>query len=726
MFARILYATLVCLTLFVTTDRVKALDPMHDAVPDKTLDEWISDLGSNDRQTRYNAVVAINHFERVDPKALPALIKAIEDEDSGVRNESLKAISSMGKEAKSALPKLVEIMSRIKTHSAGPYAMAIGKIGGPETKVATRHLLTLQARKGIRELEFNASYLRDFTNRTVKQLIELLKDESAEVRERSAQVLGVLNGLPNRKSIVYLHDCDVTAQDLANALRPLLKDKGIGVRVHVGEAIARLTPKEADDAIPAIIEGIETNLIRAYHDSGNNTFRHGEAEVLLQGVIAEAMPLLIKGLDHEDDTVHYKFVTLIHHWRELAMPHLMLAIKNDNARIRAGAASVMSGYYYFLEANLRTEAIKTLVPALKDRDVEVRLRAAEGLLSLEAPQVKDTIPVFTACLSDDVPQRRERAASSLGRIGPTAAPAIPVLLKLLKDTTFQVRVEAAIAITKIEPHHASELLPVLKESILPNDSRISALQTKAIQAVQTMGESAALLGPTLISKLSEPTTRKNILLQLAAVKALAKVDEANAQIGVKKLIELLQNRRHIWRNHRILAIRTLVELGSIAKPALPSLLGLMNDESPQVATLAAVSSIKIDPMRSNKARAFLRRSLTVTKPFGDLDQEQQTLIRISVEALQGDDNRKIAVAYLPELIMLLEVHDYDANPPDRSQSLAISLLGSLGPAATSAIPVLKSILIKDVTLSVRVHAERAIQRITAEPTKTAEPTRKTE
>ena len=341
MFARILYATLVCLTLFVSTDRVKALDPMHDAVPDKPIDEWISDLGSKERQTRYNAVVAINHFERVDPKALPALIKAIEDEDSGVRNESLKAISSMGKEAKSALPKLVEIMSRIKTHSAGPYAMAIGKIGGPETKVATRHLLTLQARKGIRELEFNASYLRDFTNRTVKQLIELLKDESAEVRERSAQVLGVLNGLPNRKSIVYLHDCDVTAQDLANTLRPLLKDKGIGVRVHVGEAIARLTPKEANDAIPAIIEGIETNLIHAY-----------KADVLLQGVIAEAMPLLIKGLDHEDDTVHYKFVTLIHHWPfSVTMPHLVLAIKNDNARIRAGAASVMSRYPFILEAN---------------------------------------------------------------------------------------------------------------------------------------------------------------------------------------------------------------------------------------------------------------------------------------------------------------------------------------------------------------------------------------
>ena len=157
-----------------------------------------------------------------------------------------------------------------------------------------------------------------------------------------------------------------------------------------------------------------------------------------------------------------------------------------------------------------------------------------------------------------------------------------------------------------------------------DDLRFSALQTKAIQAVQTLGESAALLGPTLISKLSEPTTRKNILLQLAAVKALAKVDEANAHIGVEKLIEVLSdNGGSEWYKHTE-AIHALVELGSIAKPALPSLLDLMNDESPQVATLAAVSSIKLDPMRSNKARAFLRTSMTLTKPVKDLDQQQQT------------------------------------------------------------------------------------------------------
>jgi HEAT repeat protein len=415
------------------------------------------------------------------------------------------------------------------------------------------------------------------------------------------------------------------------------------------------------------------------------------------------------------------------------MPHLVLAIKNDNARVRTGAAHAMSSYPYIRSRTLQVNAIKSLVPALKDRDIEVRLRSAEGLLSLSAPQVKDTIPVLTACLSDDVPQRRERAASSLGQIGPTAAPAIPALPKLLKDTTFQVRVKSAIAITKIDPRHASKLLPVFKESILPNDSRISALQKKAIQAVQTLGESAALLGPTLISKLSEPKTRNNILLQLAAVKALAKVDEANAQIGVEKLIELLQDRGPISRYHGILAMRTLGELAWTAKPALPSLLDLINDESPAVAALAAVLSIKIDPMRANKARAFLRTSLTVTKPFKDLDHQQRTLIRESVEALEGEDNKGIAAVFLPELIVLLEDPQGNltygleiaiAHATVDLQSSIVNLLGSLEPSATPAIPGFKRLVEgsgrsgkgKNFDRRIAVSSERAIQRITAEPT----------
>jgi HEAT repeat protein len=385
---------------------------------------------------------------------------------------------------------------------------------------------------------------------------------------------------------------------------------------------------------------------------------------------------------------------------------LVLAIKNDNARIRAGAAYAMRSYRY--HNNLRANAIKSLVPSLKDRDVEVRLRSAESLLSLEAAQVKETIPVFIASLSDELPRRRERAASSLARIGRAAAPAIPALLKTLKDSILQVRLDAAVAITNIEPCQASAVLPVLKEAILLNNSRFSTLQHEALEATQTLGASAAPLGPALISKLSEPPNRENFSLQIDAAKTLAKVDEANAQIGVEKLIELLPDRERIAWYRRIQAIEALIELGSIAKPALPSLLGLMNDEHPRVATLAAASSIKLGPMRSNEAWAFLRTSMTLTKPVKDLDRQQRKLIEESVEALEGEGNKEIAAAFLPELIVLLEI------PECHVQSSIVYLLGSLGTSATSAIPVLKRLVSEGGYIS--DDAEDAIKLITAERT----------
>ncbi|MDE0874710.1 MAG: HEAT repeat domain-containing protein, partial [Acidimicrobiales bacterium] len=565
---------------------------------------------------------------------------------------------------------------------------------GPETKIATRHLLFLHALRSRKPL-LDVRYLREFTNRTVKQLIELLKDESAEVRERSARILGSLNPPVKCGAKTHLDRCDMTAQDLVNALRPLLKDKEIIVRVRAGGAIATLTPNEAHDVIPAIIEGIEEKVFGAY-----------EAVDLLRRVTAEAIPLLIKGLDHENDSVQFELTNTLNYWPDLAMPHLVLAIKNDNARVRAGAAHAMGSYLYRQNLNLQANAIKSLVPALKDRDVEVRLRSAEGLLFLAAAQVKDTIPVFIACLSDDSPRRRERAASSLGRIGPTATPAIPELLKTLKDTRVNVRIEAAIAITKIEPHRVNAVLPVLKESILLDSQVFTTHQKRALKAVQTLGKSAALLGPALMSKLSEPPNLKDRSLQIEEAKTLAKVDEANAQIGVEKIIQGLLDREHTWM--RIQVIQALGELGSIAKPALPPLLDLMNDESPAVATAAAVSSVKLDPMRSNKAWAFLRTSMTLTKPVKDLDRQQRTLIRESVKTLKGEDNKDIAAAFLPELIVLLEV------PECHVRLSIVHLLGSLGPSATSAIPVLKRLVIEGSYIS--DDAEDAIKLITAEPT----------
>ena len=100
--------------------------------------------------------------------------------------------------------------------------------------------------------------------------------------------------------------------------------------------------------------------------------------------------------------------------------------------------------------------------------------------------------------------------------------------------------------------------------------------------------------------------------------------------------------------------------------------------------------------------------MTLTKPVKDLDRQQRTLIRESVKTLKGEDNKEIASAFLPELIVLLE------NPGSNVQLSIVHLLGSLGPSATSAIPALKRLVIEGGYIS--DDAEYAIKLIAAEPT----------
>ena len=80
----------------------------------------------------------------------------------------------------------------------------------------------------------------------------------------------------------------------------------------------------------------------------------------------------------------------------------------------------------------------------------------------------------------------------------------------------------------------------------------------------------------------------------------------------------------------------------------------------------------------------------------------------SVKALRGENNKEIAAAFLPELIVLLE------NAGSHVQLSIVHLLGSLGPSATSAIPVLKRLVIEDSYIN--DYAEDAIKLIAAEPT----------
>lgn len=97
-------------------------------------------------------------------------------------------------------------------------------------------------------------------------------------------------------------------------------------------------------------------------------------------------------------------------------------------------------------------AVPALVDALRDRDMIVRVWAAEALVRIQEPQPAETVPVLIEAMEDQRAWVRINAAIVLGEMGPEAGDAIPVLAKALNDpSSVALRDCAAEAIWKIHP-----------------------------------------------------------------------------------------------------------------------------------------------------------------------------------------------------------------------------------------------------------------------------------
>jgi hypothetical protein len=93
--------------------------------------------------------------------------------------------------------------------------------------------------------------------------------------------------------------------------------------------------------------------------------------------------------------------------------------------------------------------IKTLIVRLKDQDVKVRRKAAEGLLA-QAKKAGPAVSALTQALKDRDLEVRTYAALALGQIGADARSALPALKVLLKDEDALPAAAARKAIQLIE------------------------------------------------------------------------------------------------------------------------------------------------------------------------------------------------------------------------------------------------------------------------------------
>jgi HEAT repeat protein/DNA-binding phage protein len=262
----------------------------------------------------------------------------------------------------------------------------------------------------------------------IDSLVQQLRDEDRNIRERAAESLGALGG----------------AETIPALIKTLNTDEDFVVRMRALEALGDLGSSEA---IPALLQALNDNFfivrmcaINALGDQGS----------------AEAIPALLQAL--KSDTNSDVRVSAAYALGDLgsakAAPVLLQALKNDkDGEVRISAASVLG-------ALGNDEVIPVLLQALKtDKNFLVRMRAANAMGVLGSAEF---IPVLLQALkTDKVSDVRGSAANSLGVLG--CAEAIPVLLQTLKtDKSFTVRQSAAYALGVLS---GAEAIPVLLQAL---------------------------------------------------------------------------------------------------------------------------------------------------------------------------------------------------------------------------------------------------------------------
>jgi HEAT repeat protein len=357
------------------------------------------------------------------PDDVPALVKALEHEDAGLRAEAAADLGLIGAPAAAALPAL----RKLSEHDADP-------------------LVRVEAAKAVAGID-----PKDET--AIPRLIGALKDGAGKVRRRAAERLGDLG--PGAKSAV-------------GALVKAVGDSDPGVSWAAIDALGQIGP-EAAAAVPALVEALK--------EAGN---RGAAVDALGQiGPKArDAVPALEKLLEGEEASIRWAAASALvrvggpgaragarylleaatrdreRNWTDAnnilmspaareALPAVLDVVRDPAVRQLACDTALDVSIY------LTKDPLTDVKPLLEDKDAAVRCVASWVLYCARAVEMKDAIAVQREALKAADPWARQQAARFLGKLGPSAKDAAEDLAALLDDKDEGTRKAAAEALKNI-------------------------------------------------------------------------------------------------------------------------------------------------------------------------------------------------------------------------------------------------------------------------------------
>ena len=342
-----------------------ALGKLKDTQAVEPLSEVL--LRDGDADVRASAAWALGEIG--DASAVEKLIKALNDEDSGVRE---KAVAALGKMGKDAYEPLVQALSAKKARVRKGAALALGNL---RMKDAIKPLSEALHDKNFEVRWCAAQALANIG--AFEPLIEASKEEDEEVRWCAVSALGKLK---DERAVKHLIS--------------LLDDPSEKVRASAAWALGEIGDASAVE-----------KLIKALGDSSRFVVESAKEALLKIGI--SAVPHLIKAL--KDDKLQRKVVEILSKiGGEGVKEHLIHALSDKNKKIRIGVALALAKRGEECSESAISNALAS------EEDIEVQHAFEEALEEIRRRKREkaERIP-YAKRLAEEVKKRMEEKESSV-------------------------------------------------------------------------------------------------------------------------------------------------------------------------------------------------------------------------------------------------------------------------------------------------------------------------
>lgn len=648
--------------------------------------------------------------------------------EAGHRREALFQLSKVGKEAKVAVPALIQALN---DPDRQVWAQAISILAnlGPDAEPAIPKLLEQFATKkggrqrDIRQAMLRASFaLSRIGPKALPSLLDGVKSDDPGLRAGCAKALGGMGPAAKEAIPLLVANLRLMGEDERretidalglmgrDAAKPLAEALGSGdanVRSGAALALAQLG-KDAQEAAPKVAE-------LAVSEGDNKVRAALFSAVPKVGIEPKrAVELLIPGVTHDQEEVRHAATNalfLLQGGQEFRTAALVKLLKDPYPVWSQRAATVLGRLGSSAEAAVPAllevgtkqnppnpvyfEALGQIGPAAVPNVLRAVEKENPDALTRDHWSVKciqsiggEAVQPLTVGLSSKNLSVRLLAARGLGELGPAAASASGGLLAAASDPDARIRAAALGSLVSVRA--PSDTLVARVDAGLKDPSPI--VRATAAQLVPHLGNDAPQVAAPLLAALNDQDEN----VRISAAQVLGSIGAA-AQPAVKTLVDLLPNAD---APARVRMLGVLGLLGEPAKPALPQVKSYLENSDPAVraAALAAYGRLetgdaklpviikalsdgdpKVRQAAAEAVRPVISKAPTAIPPLLTmLAQENER--SYAMESL-----RRANITEVPQIIQMLEIPEYTVR------MFACQLVIKLGPAAKDTKTALEKV-----------------------------------